>query len=349
MKKPITQRDIAEACGVERTTVSGILDPKKRVQFNPDTAAKVLETAGKLGYRPDLAAQLMRGKKSGTIGIISSAGLVQPSLEKLLFASDEIRKAGYGIVSGELLSSDSAFGHAVDNMLDVRAEGVILAGLQFENGRHHIQRLREAGVPIVSLGGTPVQDVPWVSADYYRAMRDLTNHLISRGCGRLVHVTTATSGAGEKKVGSLQERVLGFQNAAEAAGLDQSRASVLHGEAPEVCPNEYEVARSAMERILGQRDRPDAILCWNDNAALVALFACMAAGLRVPQDIAVTGFDNTDMAGCTVPGLTSVAQPSEACARKAVELLIRMLQGESLDSSESEQRLPCEIVVREST
>lgn len=348
MKRAITQQDIADACGVDRTTVSAVLDPRKRVQFTPETQAKVLEVAGKLGYRPDLAAQLMRGKKSGTIGIISSAGLVQPSLEKLLFASQEINEAGYGIVSGELLRSRDALSRAVDNMLDVRVEGVILAGLSAGDGGDALERLCKTGIPMVALGGTPPSDTPWVSIDARGGMRDLTNHVLSRGCRPLVHATTVSSRSDENASISLLDRVAGFRDAVEAAGLDDTQAIVLYAEDTSPVSNDFKVGRSAMQRALELPRRPGAILCSNDQVALSALTICAEVGLRVPQDIAITGFDNTDMAGYTRPPLTSVAQPSEACATKAVELLLRRIRGETLEPEEFQNKLPCEIVIRDS-
>ena len=348
MNRAVTQQDIADACGVDRTTVSAILDPRKRVQFNPATQARVLDAAGALGYRPDLAAQLMRGKKSGTIGIISSAGLVQPSLEKLLLASQEIHEAGYGIVSGELLWSQDALSRAADNMLDVRVEGVILAGLSPGNGCEELEGLRKAGIPMVALGGTPPPDTPWVSIDGRSGMRDLTSHVLSRGCRLLVHATTVSSGAEKNASISLLDRIAGFQDAAEAAGLDDAQAIVLYAEDASPVINDFKVGRSMVQRALELPQRPDAILCSNDQVALSALTVCAEAGLRVPQDVAITGFDNTDMAGYTRPPLTSVAQPSEACAKKAVELLLRRVRGETLQPAEFRNRVPCEIVIRDS-
>ncbi len=106
--------------------------------------------------------------------------------------------------------------------------------------------------------------------------------------------------------------------------------------------------KAEMQRLLQRLNRPEAVVCTNDSWALGALSASSEAGLRVPQDIAIVGIDNDPVCEFTCPPLTTSAQPTEAIAKKAVEILFKQMRGEKLSESEWLIRLPCQLVVRQS-
>jgi LacI family transcriptional regulator len=110
----------------------------------------------------------------------------------------------------------------------------------------------------------------------------------------------------------------------------------------------YAPGQAAIRSLIESGERPEALLCSNDDMAIGAIAACVAAGLRVPEDIAITGFDNTTAGRYACPPLTTVAQPTEAVAKKAVELLLKQTRGETISASEELVKLPCQLVVRQS-
>lgn len=349
--KAITQLDIARACGVSRTTVAYSFHPELQSQIGQETRQHVLDMAQSLGYRPDRRAQQLRGKKSGMIGIIKSTGIVQASVERSFFVAQAIQEADYGLLVNELHWDKHGLRRAVDTMVDERVEGVLLTSLSWgdEAIQVELQRLRDAKIPMVALGGNVFPFCPTVISDFRQGMADMTRHLLSSGRRKLTLVCVARA---EELIlpnnFGFAQRVAGFREVAAAAGLSAEEAKVLHQPHLTGWSDTYSVGQAAVEQLVARGERPEALLCSNDDGAVGAIDACVAAGWRVPEDLAITGVDNNTFGRYVRPRLTTLAQPSEATAKKAVELLLKQMRGETISASEWLVKLPCKLVVRES-
>jgi LacI family transcriptional regulator len=235
-------------------------------------------------------------------------------------------------------------------MLDARVEGVLLSGVMYhESAGAELQRLCDAKIPMVSLAGIRLPSVPLVVCDHRQGMADLTGHLLSLGYRKLALVSAmSATDRDEEKNWVLQERLQGFRQATARAGLGESEAKVLWQPMRSESFDSYEPGRAAVQRLIENPARPDALLCSNDDYAIGAVGLCAEAGLRVPEDLAITGFDNTTVGRYIFPPLTTVAQPTEAMAQKAVALLLKLIRGEKILAGEDLVKLPCEVVVRQS-
>ncbi len=347
--KRVTQRDIAAKCGVDHTTVSGVLTGKPTLNVRPSTRRRILSVSVRMGYRPDQTARLLRGVKSRTIGMIAGAHLVEPSYHRRIYASDGILAAGYRMISHDLFWDPDGLETIVDNLLDARVEGVLLSTFIWPQGETQIARLREAGIPVVSLAGCRLPGITRVAADNHRAMRELTRGMIRRGCRTLVHATTAPKRGGANQSDSLRERIDGFIEATRKLGIPETMVTVLHKPLGGRSPDIYHAGRVLMKQALSLKPQPEALLCCNDQLAMGALGFCVESGIEVPGKIAIAGFDNTCMGRYLNPPLTSVAQPVKAMARRAVQILLQAIENGPSLTEARDILIPCRIHQRGSS
>jgi DNA-binding LacI/PurR family transcriptional regulator len=251
-------------------------------------------------------------------------------VERAFYASQAIQAAGYNLFANEILWSDEKLSRAVDMMLDAHAEGVVLAGVVPDLGEAavaKVQRLRDAKIPIVVMAGVRFPDIPYVTTDYRQGMAALTEHVLSLGYRTLALVSAVRSeNSASPNEWGFAERLAGFREATAAAGLSPAEARVLHQPLTAGWTDSYAPGQAAIRSLTESGERPEALLCSNDEMAIGAIRACAEAGWRVPNDIAVTGFDNTTAGRYACPALTTVAQPTEAVAKRAVELLLQQMR-----------------------
>jgi DNA-binding LacI/PurR family transcriptional regulator len=234
-------------------------------------------------------------------------------------------------------------------VLDARAEGLLLVGPTDRVPATFLKQIRDAGIALVSLSGVRFPDVPQVRSDFHQCAAELTNHLLGLGYRRLALLTAWGSRVKDfDHQWPVQERIDGFQEAIAKCGSSQVTGEVICGDEEIDLNPKYNNGRAAMQELLKRPDRPEAVLCTNDSWALGALAACAEAGVRVPQDIALTGIDNDPIGEIIQPPLTSSSQPTEAIATRAVEILMKQVRGEKLSTSEMLVKLPCQLVMRQS-
>jgi len=235
-------------------------------------------------------------------------------------------------------------------------------------GRSEIRAFRAANIPVVMLSAHRYPGLPLVGCDVRQGMEDLTRHLLKLGHWRLTLLCGRPLRARDRnRHWRTLQRVEGFAAAIRQAGgkvIGLEKASDVNTNAGRRILGEivgghsavgleifdpFRDGREAMQQLLRRTRLPQAVLCANDDWAVGALAACAEAGVRVPQDIAITGFDNTSLGKVCAPPLTTVAQPSEAMAQKAVELLLKLIRGEKLARQERDMiQMPCRLIVRRS-
>jgi DNA-binding LacI/PurR family transcriptional regulator len=308
-------KDVAERAGVSVKTVSNVVNGYLHVR--PDTRARVEEAIAALNYRPNLSARSLR---SGRTGVIA---LAVPELDIPYFAELARHVVAAAAGHGWTVLIDQT-GGAVDQERVV-AEGIrdhLIDGLIFSplalTGADLARRVD--GTPMVLLGER-VDPGPTdhVAIDNLAAAREVTAHLAASGRRRIaaVGVQRAASGA------SARFRLAGYKAGLAATGLRFDQRLV----APAAAWHRADGA-AAVRQLLASGVRPDAVFCFNDTLALGAMRALHEHGLRVPDDVAVAGFDDIEDGRFSVPTLTTVAPDKEEIAKLAVDLLARRLTGD---------------------
>lgn len=291
----------------------------------------VLQAAEELGYRPNAVARSLVSRRSGVLGLVLS-DLHNPFFADVADGIEEqaVHKGYRALLSSGFLDADRE-AQAVDTLLQLRVDGLLLLGTAGP-----IERFEDAArsIPIVSMSRhttTTVMDS--VRSDDSAGVALLVDHLVELGHRRIAHIT-AVDGAGGPA------RLQGYRQAMETHGLG-SEIRVTDGAFTQAA------GRDAMSEIIESGDLPTAVLAPNDYAALGVLEAADAAGVAVPDDVSVTGYDNMAFARMQRVSLTTVEQPAAEIGRTATDLLL-----ERVDEGRTEARhvvLPPTLVIGATT
>jgi DNA-binding LacI/PurR family transcriptional regulator len=322
----VTLRQIAAQTGLSISTVSHILNRNSQ-RYNAQTRDRVMEAAKTLGYTPNRYAQVIRQGRSGIVGMIQHAGLLQVAVQKGYAAASAILNSGYRLLANDAEWKGRGIETVCSTMLDLRVEGLLLIDPPAIFPLDMLNTFKANGIPVVALGGVRLPGVPLVRVDARDGMEQLTRHMLGLGHRRmrLVVPTLPPKPCPTVHWGTL-ERVEGFQTVIREAGLSEKEASVYYAGLPNDLMTPYANGKAAMESLLASPRRPEALLFSNDDWAIGALSACAEAGVRVPQDIALTGFDNSLIGAYAFSPLTTLAQDFEGMAREAGRLLLEGIQ-----------------------
>jgi DNA-binding LacI/PurR family transcriptional regulator len=343
-KKHATLADIAASAGVTPMTVSRVVNGNGYV--SAETREKVLSAVSALNYRRNGLARGLKRQRTDTIGLVLG-DIANPFAAELARAVREVMSAkGYNVficVSEHSAREDIA---AFESLADHRVDGVIVATRANKLGNDRLAELIEGGIPVVLIGRDfrhPQADL--IAADNLRGGYDATAHLISLGHKKIGFIgVTPTSGVGLR-------RYHGYLEAMREHGLKvDERLIVGRADDGDQWPGYSTEAMGyeGMKKLLGLRKRPTAVFARNDFTAVGAMGAVKEAGLKIPGDIAIVGYDDVPLAAHTTPPLTTVRQPTREQGRIAAEALVRRM--ESAETAAREERvMPCELVVRAST
>lgn len=336
-RKSPTQLDVARAAGVSRTTVSYVLNHNTDIAIPDDTRQRVWDVIAELGYVPNRAARSLRTHKTYTI-----AGIIQditnpfhPAFERGI--QDVAERHGYDLIMYNTDGLRSKELKALQSIQQGRADGVV--GIFFHIGPDDLNPLVESGIPTVWLhGGRCDQKVSnaydRLLVDNMGAAREATAYLIAKGHRRIALL------AGEGP--PMLDRLQGYRQALADAGLPGDDALVF------ISPFSIEDGQRAAQALLQIVPRPTAMFAASDILALGAYQAIREAGLRIPEDVAVVGFDDIVMARLVTPPLTTVRLPQRDMGQRAAEMLFARLTGEVEGLGRCEE-MAYEFVVREST
>jgi LacI family transcriptional regulator, galactose operon repressor len=306
MDPPLTIRDVAEAAGVSPATVSRVLSGTRRV--DPELRAKTLAAVQKLNYRTNRVAQALRTRSTGTVGMVVP-NIANPFFPVVIQAVErELRRHSVRLLlcdSGDDVNQEAELVHS---LLDHRIDGILISPCDRVSSRAAV-RSAATRAPLVQVDRLALKGIPFVGVDQETAMTAVVEHLISEGCCRFAYVSSSSG------VYTAAGRLRAYQKTVRR--LDRRSAERVYEGSFSL-----DWGREAAERILGEGALPDAIVCGNDSLALGVLDVLRARGLQVPQDIRLTGFDDTDLASIAWPPLTSVRQPLEAIGKKAAELVL---------------------------
>jgi DNA-binding LacI/PurR family transcriptional regulator len=335
----ITIKDIAAAAGVSKTTVSfAFNDPGK---ISKDTCENIMRIAEELGYVPDPLARTLTTKRVGTIGFLLPQPIAEAFKNPYIF---ELLQGIGSVCHGHVFSLTIV--PPVKGKISQAVRTAVVDGLLTVGVGPHIkivETIRRRTMPFVTIDGESSPDTSNVGVDDRAGARELMRYVLALGHRRIaiVAVKSASLSLSEENYSRVREmRFAGFSDAFAEAGLSFSdHDSVLTYEA-EVS---LEGGFGAGERLLAARARPTAVVCMSDIVAHGIYEACRAAGVLIPGDMTVVGFDDIEGSRLLSPGLTTVHQPGFEKGRKACDLLIRQIEG---DDAVEHVDLPTSLILR---
>ena len=320
--------DVAGRARVSAATVSRVMTGSAH-SVNEDTRRRVLAAARDLGYLPNMLARSLLKRETSAIGVLV------PDVSNPYYAiilrgiEDAAGRARRAVI---LCNTDRRHDKQqtyLQTLLERRVDGLIIAGGTFR--KQDLVRVKTM-LPVVMIGRHEVP-FPSVRVDNVEAAMVASRHLIDLGHRRIACLagppTSLTAG----------DRLLGYRRALREAGVEPRPEDAVTAEFS------LDGGRLGIARLFARVDPPTAVVASSDQMAVGALRALSEAGLSVPGDVSVVGFDDSPLASFTIPALTSIAIPMYEIGRHAMDLLLRCLKGERGDSVV----LPAELRVREST
>jgi len=328
----ITMADVAAAARVSKTTVSRVLNGKD--DLDPETAARVRQVIAELGYVPSArAVSLARGRTR-------VIGMLVPSLtwdwvgEVLQGVVDVVESEGYGLLLFSCTKGEDSI-RRFDSQVSAKAfDGLVV--IEPEGTLEYLTELHEGGLPVVLVDDRDNRpQFPSVAPANREGGASAARHLLDIGRRQPFVVTGPTA------MGCSQERLSGFAEVYRQAGVIIDSLHIVDGDFT------FEGGRNSVQRALAAGIKFDCVFAHNDLSAAGALRAIHDAGLRVPDDVAIVGFDDVPLATYTEPTLTTVRQPLREMGQCAARMLMAHFDGTSLPGAP--EILPTALVVRGST
>jgi DNA-binding LacI/PurR family transcriptional regulator len=320
-KKRSTSLDVAKVAGVSRTTVSFVLNDVPSVSISEATRQRVLDAAKKLNYSPNIAGKKLVSGKSYTIGLVLCQSAQQiftdAFLPQVMLGVEQAAiQQGFHVLLKPVDPNDA--GEYARLITENHVDGILLSGPRQDDTA--LLKLHQQRVPILLMGQLPNTDIPFVDVDATAGADLAVTHLIELGHKWIGMITNAPL-----DYTSAQQRRAGYVRALRNANLAVDGQYVKEGN---YTPGS---GFDAMRALLDLVPRPTAVFVASDVVAMGALLAIKQAGLHIPEDIALVGFDDIPLAEYFDPPLTTVRLPAFELGWAGGERLIRIIQGEGLN------------------
>ena len=319
---PPTSAEVARRAGVSRTTVSFVLNGVLNRGISEATRARVLAVADELGYRPNIAARTLAGGASATVGLVmpQATHLYDDAFLAHLVGSinEACHRAGLKMLIESTDGDGREPGGFVDLVRSRRIDGLIVVNLR-RSEHDHLRQLAAAGIPLVVLGSgrDGTGDFHTLGTDNHRGATLAVNHLLDLGHRCIAHVGFAPS-----EFHSVSGRESGWRDALVARGITPESSWVAHADIS------AESGWRATRALLARGVPFTALFVGNDTVAFGALRALREAGRRVPDDVAVVGYDDLPLAPFAEPPLTTIRTDPIRHGREAMEMLLALMAGQ---------------------
>ena len=336
-KKEVTIYDIARNLNLSPSTVSRGL--RNHPAIREKTIVRIQEMAAAMNYQQNTFASNLRSNRSNTIGVIlprfesSFLSSVVSSIEKV------IRSKGYNLLVSQSYDSNPLEKENLQTHYNNRVEGLLINLSPETKDLSHLDLFLKKGIPVVLFDRVQSQSgsgCTTVSIDNKQAGYDVCRHLISQGCKRIVYLGENTT------CPVFGERAKGYWQALAEHGLEADPKLVIEEHLT------TETGALVVDRILNMEKRPDGIFAGNDMAAVSLMFELKKRGVRIPEDIAIAGFNDTYLSRIVEPSLTTVIYPGDEMGRIAANSLLEILDHESHVATHN-ILLKHELVVRDSS
>jgi LacI family transcriptional regulator len=325
-------RTIARAANVSIATVSRTMNHVPTV--NPKIAKRVWEVIDELDYFPNTQARALVSGRSRLFGLIVSE-ITNPFFPELIQGFEDIAvEHGYEILVSSTNYDPKRMSHCIRRMLERKVEGVAVMTFGIEEPL--LDQLAKRKVPLVFIDVGPKRPgISLLKVDYHHGIRQGVQHLAALGHRDIAFIT------GPMTLHSAQSRQAAFSTSLKECGIAPDPARIIEGD------HTLEGGIASMERLLAAKKMPTAVMCSNDMTAIGVLHKLYRAGLRVPDDLSVIGFDDIHITEVTIPPLTTVQMSRFELARAAVTALRAHV--EQPESSKREYNIQTKLIVREST
>ncbi|TKK68095.1 LacI family transcriptional regulator [Ilyomonas limi] len=335
MNKRVSLKDIAQKVGVSTALVSYVLNNKKEGRIKKEVAQKIRETAKELNYRTNLLARSLKINKTYTIGLIV-ADIASPfSSGMARIIEDEADKLNYTVIFGSSDENAQKFGKLVDTFLTRQVDGLIIAPP--ENAENQVFRLRQQGLPFVLFDRyCPSVNTNYVALDNYTAAYNAVKYMIDGGCKRPAIVTYDTT------LFHMQERVRGYSAALKLSGIDANKSWIKKVN----IINPKAAIEKAVQELLSLDEPADAILFGSNSIAVHGVKYINTLPLKVPKDLAIISFDETESLDLFYASITYIKQPMHEMGQLTTRILLDCI---GKNNKVTQVNMQAELVIRAST
>jgi DNA-binding LacI/PurR family transcriptional regulator len=333
-KSEATIRDIAKLLGISKSTVSRALN--NHFDVSKETARRVKELASKIDYHPNLLAQHLKLQRTNTIGVIIPQTINRFFAKAVGGIQQVANKAGYNVMicqSDETLSIEQ---NNLQTLMASKVDGLLVSVSRQTDRSDHFQYAIDKEVPIVFFDRIIEElSVSKVYSDNYEISFQGTEHLMAQGCQRIAFI------AGPQHLFNSRNRLNGYLDALRKHNIPVSESLIIHSTFKATDVEDY-------TRILfNLRHKPDAIFAINDMAALEIMHILKKRGLKIPQDVAILGFNNETICKLVEPTLSSIDIPAFDMGGVATEILLKQIADKEV--YREKRLIKSKLVIREST
>lgn len=315
-QKEVTIYDIAKELNLATSTISRGL--KDHPTIGKKTIQKIKKTAEEMGYRPNNLAASLRGNKMKTIGVLLP--IVNPFLSSLISGIEiAAKKEGYTVL---IMQSHDSYLEEVKltkSLYDNRVSGVICSLALETKNTDHFKIFTNNGTSLVFVDRVPKDfDSFQVVIDNYKAGYNATKHLISQGCKRIAHITAGI------EFSIYHERKEGYLAALREHHLSVEKELVVKAETVS-----YEAAEKACLKLLQLKNAPDALFTPSDTLGVCAIQVAKKLGIKVPEELAVIGFNNDPISSIIEPNMSTVTHPAFEMGKTSAKIILKNLRGKN--------------------
>ncbi len=336
-KTKITIKEMAKRLDVSPSTISRAL--QNHPSIGKKTTTEVQKLAKKIGYFPNSIASNLRRNKTNLIGVII------PRIDRYFQSSaiagiEEVAsKAGYYVIISQ---SNNSYEREKENarmLMSSQADGIIACLAMETNNYDHLTMFKENNIPLVFFDRVCYEiETHKVIIDDFGASMKATEHLISIGCKRIAHI------AGNQHMAIFRDRLKGYKEALLKNNLSSDEELICFTE-----DLSSEEGTLAAQKFLKMQQAPDGIFCSNDTSAISAIKEIKKAGLRVPEDIALSGFSNTPASLIIEPALTTIDDHAFEMGQAAARLVIRQIEESQKNIASETIVIRNDLIIRDST
>lgn len=336
-KKDVTIYDLAHELNVSPSTVSRALNDHYSIGKKTKKAVKKL--AEEWGYRPNTIASSLRTNRSNTIGVVVS-WINRPFISSLIAGIEKAaRESGHQVIITQSYDKPELEKANLQALYDSRISALIVSLAMGTVDYRPFDLFSNNGIPVVFVDRIPtIQDVHKVHINNFNAAFEATEHLIDQGCTRIAHF------GGSRKQSIYEDRRSGYIAALKKNNVDVDDDLIIEA----ISLNAEEGLRLA-EQVLSLDNPPDGIFCANDTAAVSAIQYAKQKGIRIPEELAIIGFNNDPICEIIDPPLSSVEHPAVEMGEAAIKQALGMLEGEIETDSATRVTLDTQVVVRASS
>ena len=335
-KQRPTQADVARLAGVSQATVSNVLNAKESLTITPETRQRILDAARQLDYLPDRTARNLRAQRTFTIAVIipDITNPYHPAFVRGI--QDVALRCGYEVIIYNTDNREEQEREAIKSALQYHVDGLI--GILFHVGVEDCRQLLDRGIEVVvNLPEIISCDLPIgiLVLDNEAAGQTAVQHLVDRGHTRIGYI----DGIADEPPSLIRRRA--YRQVLAQSGIEPDPGLAAQGDFT------YGGGYRAMQSLLAAPQPPTAIFAANDLMAVGAMHAVLDGGLRVPEDVAVVGFDDIALATMVRPRLTTIGTFQDRIGSRAAELLIELINQPGPGRPIVEQ-MPFQLIVRDS-